>query len=157
MKNTKSLIELIVIAIPTFQDEKNKGVNEVYATEDGFTFIEENRARVHCKSIPDLKFHTITRTQALQALEYQETADPVHSTVMNAVIDTSNLDQNPDTDKEMTELKTQYEELFGKQAHHNIGVEKLKTLIAEKLAETGDNNQEGQENADDDVQSQPNE
>lgn len=132
MKNIKSLKELIVLAATTFQDEKHKDVNEVYASEDGFTFVEENRARVHCKSIPGLKFHAITRAQALQAVEDLE-----------VVVNTDDIDKdqsNTPEDNELTGLKVQYEELFGKQAHHNIGVEKLKTLIAEKLAGPDDNN-----------------
>lgn len=134
MKKTKSLNELIVLAAEFFQDEKNKGVNEVYASEDGFIFIEENRVLVHCKTVPDLKYHTVTRTQAFQAIEDSE----------NFMIDKDDQDENfvtTESEKEIELLKNQYLDLFGKQAHHNIGADKLKTLISEKIAETEGKNE----------------
>lgn len=136
MKITKSLNALIAIAAVAFLDEKNKGINTMYASEDGFTFNEENRAVIHCKSVPGMKYHPITRAEALRNVETQE-------------IDTGDQDLNPDkseTDQELQDLKTQYIELFGKAAHHNVGVEKLRNLIAEKLAESNDQNPEGGEN-----------
>lgn len=124
MKKTYSLNELIALAAVVFQEEKNSNVNKVYASEDGFVFIEENRAKVHCKNIENLKYHTITRTEALQTVEEPD-----------AVIDTGEKSgsKDPEAEKELEALKAQYLELYGKPAHHNIGAEKLKTLIAEKL------------------------
>lgn len=63
MKNTKSLSDLIVLAIVVFNNEKFKDVKIVYAAEDGNVFVEENRARLHVKGT-DLKFHPITRIEA---------------------------------------------------------------------------------------------
>lgn len=136
MKNTKSLNALIAVAAVAFLDDKNKGINTMYASEDGFTFNEENRAVIHCKSVPGMKYHPITRAEALRNVETQE-------------VDAGDQDPDPfkpEADQELQELKTQYEELFGKAAHHNVGVEKLKTLIAEKLAESKVQKPEGGDN-----------
>lgn len=62
MKSLAELIELAVLFV--FGVEKHKNVKEVYATEDGNVFIEENRAKIHVKDKKDMKYHTITRTSA---------------------------------------------------------------------------------------------
>lgn len=134
MKNTKSLNELISNAADQFAKEAYAELNVIYASEDGFNFFDENRAQIHCKSVSGMKYHTITRTEALK----------------NVII-VDDLDEGQDSLKskdaeELQELKTQYEELFGKAAHHNVGIDKLKSLIAEKLAESNDQNPEGGEN-----------
>lgn len=115
MKNTLALSQLIVVAAVTFQNEMYSNIKTVYVSEDGFTFLDENRARIHCKTIDGMKYHPITRTEALGAQE----AEPLKS----------------DQDTDLKELKERYEELYGKAAHHNIGEDKLKDLIAVKETE----------------------
>lgn len=122
MKNTLALSQLIVVAAATFQNEMYSNIKQVYVSEDGFTFIEENRAKVHCKTIEGLKYHTITRTEALGTQEAE---------LLNS--DEGGVD--------LKELKERYEELYGKAAHHNIGEEKLKSLIAEKESDLNAVNQ----------------
>lgn len=63
MQNTKSLVELLALSLLVFKDEKHAKVNTVYAAEDGNVFIDENRAKLHVK-VKELKYHTITRTEA---------------------------------------------------------------------------------------------
>ncbi|MGC4130071.1 MAG: hypothetical protein QM564_11085 [Bergeyella sp.] len=64
MQTTKSLKELISLALLyVFNVEKHKDENIVYAAEDGNVFIDENRAKIHCKE-KELKYHPITRTEA---------------------------------------------------------------------------------------------
>ncbi|REC47871.1 MULTISPECIES: hypothetical protein [Chryseobacterium] len=151
MKNTKSLVELISIAATAFQEEKNKGVNVVYASEDGFVFIEENRARLHCKSIPDLKYYDITRTQALQTADSEGKYSIFYKT---EVEQTDDQNQKSEEEKELEQLKTQYEELYGKAAHHNIGIEKLKTLISEKTGNKGSEDQGSEDQGSEDKSSE---
>lgn len=145
MKNTKSLTVLIATTAAIFQEEKYKDINVVYASEDGFTFIDENRAQIHCKGITDMKYHSITRTQALQD---QETIIDTSEKDSNPPAEAKDKDPDPEAAKELEQLKAQYEELYGKAAHHNIGAEKLKTLIAEKLAGSNDQQKEGGNNND---------
>lgn len=155
MKNTKSLQELLELSADVFNNEKHQDIDIVYAAEDGFIFFEDNRARVHCRRIPGLKFHTITRTQALQAVELNqwenvtvnvnsEDVPLVNGTLAlhTTQVVTKEADSDPEA-KELEALKAQYEELYGKAAHHNVGAERLKVLIAEKLAE-GTNTEESQ-------------
>lgn len=118
MKNTKSVQQLILITAEIFKEEKYAKVSTVYASEDGFVFIEENRAKVHVKDKEGLLYHPITRTEALG---------------------TENI-QGEENAEEMEDLKAKYQDLFGKAAHHNIGAEKLKSAIAEKEAELKDQN-----------------
>lgn len=125
MKNTLALSQLIVVAAATFQNEMYSKEKIVYVSEDGFTFLEENRARIHCKTIEGLKYHAITRTEALGTSENQETE------ILNS----------GDGAVDLQELKERYEELYGKAAHHNIGEEKLKSLIAEKESDLNAVNQ----------------
>ena len=63
MQNSKSLKELLVLALAVFNNEKFLKVNVVYATEDGNIFVEENRAKLHVKG-KEQKYQTITRTEA---------------------------------------------------------------------------------------------
>jgi hypothetical protein len=150
VKNTKSLQELLELSADLFNNEKHQDVDIVYAAEDGFIFFEDNRARVHCRRIPGLKFHTITRTQAFQAVpltdEWENVTVNVNSEDVQTVngtlalhiapVVTKEADQDPEAEaKELEALKVQYEELYGKAAHHNVGAERLKVLIAEKLTE----------------------
>jgi len=118
VKNTHSLQQLIDIAATTFQNEKYADIHKVHASEDGFVFIEENRAKIHCETIEGLKYHTITKIEALNASEDQD---------LESLISSDDVD--------LSELKARYEELYGKAAHHNIGEEKLKDLIAAKEEE----------------------
>lgn len=90
-----------------------------------------------------MKYHPITRTQALQD---QETIIDTIEKDSNPLAETKDKDQDPEAAKELEQLKTQYEELYGKAAHHNIGTEKLKTLIAEKLGGSNDQQNEGVNN-----------
>lgn len=115
MKNTLALSQLIVVAAVTFQNEMHSKIQKVYVSEDGYTFLDENRAKIHCKTIEGLKYHTITRTEALGTQAELLTSD-------------ENI-------ADLKELKERYEELYGKPAHHNIGEEKLKILIADKEAD----------------------
>lgn len=143
MKNTLGLSQLIVVAAKTFQDEKFSEIKKVYVSEDGFSFVEENRAKVHCKTIEGLKYHEITRTQALGEQEVPESEDlqKVINTVIGAV--NTGLESGKDP-VDIQELKARYEELYGKAAHHNIGEEKLKDLIAAKESELNSVTQDGQ-------------
>lgn len=59
MQNTKSLVELLALSLVVFNDKRHDKVKEVYASEDGNIFIDENRAKIH-----KVKYHTITRTEA---------------------------------------------------------------------------------------------
>ena len=51
MQNSKSLKELLALALAVFLNEKFANVNTVYAAEDGNVFIEENRAKLHAKAV----------------------------------------------------------------------------------------------------------
>lgn len=74
MQNTKSLVELLALSLLVFKDEKHAKVNTVYAAEDGNVFIDENRAKLHVKG-KELKYHTITRTEAEGSEEKQTGVD----------------------------------------------------------------------------------
>lgn len=63
MQNSKSLKELLALALAVFLNEKFANVNTVYAAEDGNVFIEENRAKLHAKAV-EVKYHAITRAEA---------------------------------------------------------------------------------------------
>jgi len=62
MQNTKSLVELLALSLVVFNDKRHEKVKEVYASEDGNIFIDENRAKIH-----KVKYHKITRTEAEQS------------------------------------------------------------------------------------------
>lgn len=130
MKNTKSLQELLVAAATVFKSELHADLSIVYASEDGFIFIEENRARVHVKTIKDLQYHTITRVEALGA----ESGNDAES------------------GEELDDLKVKYQELYGKAPHHNIGKEKLRTAIAERLKTVTDDGDLKKQNTENDGQ-----
>lgn len=61
MKSLSELIELSIIYV--FGLKKHENVKQVYATEDGNVFTNENRAKIHVKG-KEMKYHVITRTEA---------------------------------------------------------------------------------------------
>lgn len=148
MKNTLGLSQLIAVAAVTFQNENYNGFSKVYVSEDGFTFVDENRARIHCKTIEGLKYHPITRTEAIGTEEAQEsgTLQEVIGVVGGA---TNTLLESGKDAVDLQELKARYEELYGRAAHHNIGEEKLKDLISTKEAELNSVTQNNQDTQND--------
>ena len=72
MKSLAELIELAVLFV--FGVEKHKNVNVAYAAEDGNVFTDENRAKIHVKD-KELKYHTITRTEAEQTQPEKKVVD----------------------------------------------------------------------------------
>lgn len=84
MKNLMTTAQLITLAAATFKDHKTAA--SVYAAEDGNIFLDENRAKLHAKSA-DIKYHTITRTQALGGTPAPDPEDvPNIPTELNAEV-----------------------------------------------------------------------
>lgn len=96
---------------------KAHSLNEVYLTSDGQGFTEKHRAEAQASLLKNKQIeHFVKSKEAVAKIEVEET------------------DEDTQED-ERTALVAKYELLFNKKPAHNIGVEKLKTQIAEKEAE----------------------
>lgn len=96
---------------------KAHSLNEVYLTSDGQGFTEKHRAEAQASLLKNKQIeHFVKSKEAVAKIEPEDT------------------DEDTQED-ERTTLVAKYEQLFNKKPAHNIGVEKLKTQIAEKEAE----------------------
>ena len=122
---------------------KAHGLDEVYLTSKGEGFTELHRAENAANYLKDKKiFHFVKSKEAVAKIEIEDIDEDNHegkevlnvSTEATTNIETEETEEDNQED-ERTALVAKYELLFNKKPAHNIGVEKLKTQIAEKEAE----------------------
>lgn len=111
--------KLALAALAIFAAHKN--LDEVFITSDGQGFTDEEKAKDNARYHQD---KTIKHFERGFEGSYQDDEEADLS-----------KGKTQEEDAERQKLVEEYAELFGKKPNHMIGVEKLKTAIADKKAE----------------------
>lgn len=129
MSKITNLLALAAIGI----FEAHNAIDEIYITADGQGFTDEEKAKDHARYHKDQTIKHFERGFEAGYQKEAESIEKLKAKIASAVGDKFTVLEKDDTERQ--NLVEQYTELFGNKPNHMMGIEKLKTKIADKKAE----------------------
>lgn len=120
--------------------KQNPNLKEYWKTSDGQAFYREQDARNHAKTLSN------------KSVEHQVRGIESDNVALDKKVQVKKADDSA----EREELVAQYLKLFSKKPNHNMGLDKMRNQIQDKLAELGEVGESESEETDSNLDNQEN-